>query len=77
MNLYSNVLHGDIEATEEARHHCHDYINLLLEEATFFVEKVLTEAKRLQYIFDKDEFLLEVLAKLYLEQIIGTKSFYL
>ncbi len=71
MNVYRNILHENIEANNETRQYFQDYINLLLDDAKFPVEDVLSEAKRMNSVFGKDVFTLTVLAKLYLEQILG------
>jgi hypothetical protein len=71
VNAYRHVLHGSIEASDETRQYFQDYINLLLDDATFSIQDILSEAKRMKDVFEKDEFPLNILAKLYLEQILG------
>ncbi|CAB3986085.1 tetratricopeptide repeat 37, partial [Paramuricea clavata] len=70
VNAYRHVLHGNIQASDETRQYFQDYINLLLDDATFSVQDILSEAKRMKDVFEKDEFPLNILAKLYLEQIL-------
>ena len=74
MNVYKSMLHGNIEATDEKRQYFQDYIKLMLEDATLPVEDIISETKRMIDVFGKDEFTLNVLAKLYLGEILGIQK---
>ena len=72
MNVYRNVLGGDIIATDETRQYFQDYFDLILENASFCsIQDAILEAKRMYEIFVRDQIALNILAKLYLEQILG------
>ena len=71
MQLYRNILHGEVVANDETRRYFQDYFDLLLDDMTFSMQDAISEAKRMNEIFLKDEVALNILAKLYLEQILG------
>ena len=72
MNVYRNVLGGDIIASDETRQYFQDYFDLILDNASFCsMQDAILEAKRMNEIFVKDQVALDILAKLYLGQILG------
>lgn len=72
MNVYRNVLGGDIIASDETRQYFQEYFDLILDNASFCgIQDAILEAKRMNEIFAKDQIALNILAQLYLEQILG------
>ena len=59
-------------ANDETRQYFQDYFDLLLDDMTLSMQDAISEAKRMNEIFVKDEVALNILAKLYLEQILGS-----
>ena len=70
--MYRNVLGGDIIASDQTRQYFQDYFDLILENSSFCsIQDAILEAKRMNEIFVKDQIALDILAKLYLGQILG------
>lgn len=70
--MYQNVLGGDIIASDETKQYFQDYFDLILDNASFCsIQDAILEAKRMNEIFVKDQIALNILAQLYLGQILG------
>ncbi|XP_028406847.1 tetratricopeptide repeat protein 37-like [Dendronephthya gigantea] len=72
INSYRKFLSEGIEPSEETHQYFQNYLNLLLDKmhgnGAFPVREVISEAKRMKAFFEKDEFALNLLARLYLGQ---------
>ena len=64
-------------ANDETRRYFQHYFDLLVDDITLSMQDAISEAKRMNEIFVKDEVALNILAKLYLEQILGIISEYI